>query len=73
MTAAPLTAVTSGLRLTGKRNKIAPLKRCGRMASVFSSEAAFEGLPEADRGVCMPQTAEKTAPDAPLNCAALHK
>lgn len=31
------------------------------MANSFSSDAAFEGLPEEDRGIRMPQRAEKTA------------
>ena len=39
----------------------------------FSSDANanFEGLLEVNRGICMPQMAEKTSPDAPPNCAAL--
>ena len=39
----------------------------------FSSDANanFEGLLEVNRGICMPQMAEKTEPDAPPNCAAL--
>ncbi|MDY2768891.1 MAG: hypothetical protein SOU13_03070, partial [Eubacteriales bacterium] len=37
----------------------------------FSSDANanFEGLLEVNRGICMPQMAEKTSPDAPPNCA----
>ena len=39
----------------------------------FSSDANadFEGLLEVNRGICMPQMAEKTEPDAPPNCAVL--
>ena len=41
----------------------------------FSSDANadFEGLLEVNRGICMPQMAEKTEPDAPPNCAVLPK
>jgi len=37
----------------------------------FSSDANanFEGLLAVHRGICMPQMAEKTSPDAPPNCA----
>jgi hypothetical protein len=37
----------------------------------FSSDANanFEGLLEVNRGICMPQMAEKASPDAPPNCA----
>ena len=37
----------------------------------FSSDANanFEGLLEVNRGICMPQMAEKTSPDAPPSCA----
>ena len=37
----------------------------------FSSDANanFEGLLEVNRGICMPQMAEKTSPDVPPNCA----
>jgi hypothetical protein len=37
----------------------------------FSSDANanFEGLLEVNRGICMPQMAEKTSSDAPPNCA----
>jgi len=37
----------------------------------FSSDANanFEGLLEVNRGICVPQMAEKTSPDAPPNCA----
>jgi hypothetical protein len=37
----------------------------------FSSDtnANFEDLLAVNRGICMPQMAEKTAPDAPPNCA----
>ena len=37
----------------------------------FSSDANanFEGLLEVNREICMPQMAEKTSPDVPLNCA----
>ena len=37
----------------------------------FSSDANanFEGLLEVNRGICMPQMAEKTSSDAPSNCA----
>ena len=39
----------------------------------FSTDANanFEGLLEVNRGICMPQMAEKTSPDAPPNCAVL--
>jgi len=39
----------------------------------FSSDANanFEGLLEVNRGICVPQMAEKTSPDAPPNCAAI--
>ena len=39
----------------------------------FSSDANanFEGLLEVNRGICMPQMAEKTEPDVPPNCAVL--
>ena len=39
----------------------------------FSSDANanFEGLLEVNRGICMPQMAERTSPDAPPNCAVL--
>jgi len=39
----------------------------------FSSDANanFEGLLEVNRGICMPQMAEKTSPDAPPNWAVL--
>ena len=39
----------------------------------FSSDAnaKFEGLLEVNRGICMPQMAEKTLPDAPPNCVAV--
>ncbi len=50
--------------------RAATRKWCGRMANGFSSDADFEGLLEANQGICMPQMAEKTTPDAPLNCAA---
>ena len=38
----------------------------------FSSDANadFEGLRKVNRGICMPQTAEKTSPGAPPSCAA---
>ena len=41
----------------------------------FSSDANadFEGLLEVNRGICMPQMAEKTEPDAPPNCAVVPK
>ena len=37
----------------------------------FSSDANanFEGLLAVNRGICMPQMAEKTSTDAPPNCA----
>ena len=37
----------------------------------FSSDANanFEGLLEVNREIYMPQMAEKTSPDVPLNCA----
>ncbi len=37
----------------------------------FSSDANanFEGLLEVNRGICMPQMAEKTSSDAPPSCA----
>jgi hypothetical protein len=37
----------------------------------FSSDtnANFEDLLAVNRGICMPQMAEKTSPDAPPNCA----
>lgn len=43
------------------------------MANVFSSDADadFEGFLEENRGICMPQAAEKTTPDALPNWAAL--
>ena len=39
----------------------------------FSSDANanFEGLLAVNRGICMPQMAEKTSPDTPPNCAVL--
>ena len=39
----------------------------------FSSDANAdsEGLLEVNRGICMPQMAEKTEPDVPPNCAVL--
>ena len=41
----------------------------------FSSDANanFEGLLEVNRGICMPQMAEKTSPDVPPNCAVVPK
>ena len=38
---------------------------------IFSSDANanFEGLLAVNRGICMPQMAEKASPDAPPNCA----
>ena len=38
----------------------------------FSSDANanFEGLLAVHRGICIPQMAEKTSPDAPPNCTA---
>ena len=38
---------------------------------IFSSDANanFEGLLVVNRGICMPQMAEKASPDAPPNCA----
>ena len=50
--------------------RAATRKWCGRMANGFSSDADFEGLLEANQGICMPQMAEKTTPDEHLNCAA---
>ena len=37
----------------------------------FPSDANenFKGLLEVNREICMPQMAEKTSPDVPLNCA----
>ena len=35
----------------------------------FPSDANFEGLLEVNRGICMPQMAEKTSPDVPPDCA----
>ena len=49
--------------------RAATRKWCGRMANGLSSDADFEGLLEANQGICMPQMAERTTPDEHLNCA----
>ena len=41
------------------------------MDFLSDANANFEGLLEVNRGICMPQMAEKTEPDAPPNCAVL--
>jgi len=49
-------------------------RKCGcRAANAFPSDADadFEGFLEGNRGICMPQAAEKITPDAPPNWAAL--
>ena len=40
-----------------------------RMDLSSDANANFEGLLEVNRGICMPQMAEKTSPDVPPNCA----